>query len=118
MSAFRNQLLSHREHALDEQVVVGRQIACLVGIEGFNPRDESAHTIVLDNAPCIDCMTIQRGDEAETITERCGKVARGAQDSDDRNAHGAARHLHARIERIALHDGIEAQPLRFDNLLD
>src|SRR4029077_8833758 len=80
--------------------------------------DETAHAIVLDDAPRIDSMTVQRSDEAKAITERCREVARRAQDADHRNPHGAARYFHAGIEGVALHHGIEAPVLGLNDLLD
>src|SRR6516162_6499702 len=118
LSAFRNQFLSHGQYALDQEIVIGRQIAHLICVDRFNSRDETAHAIVLDNATRIDSMTIQWGNETEAITERCRKVARCAQHSDHRNPHRTARNFHAWIERIALHHGVEAQTLSFDRLLD
>ena len=98
--------------------MVGRQIARAVGVDRLDPGDESAHTIVIDNPPRVDGMAIQRGDDAETIAETCGEVTRCAQDADDRNSHCAARHFHAGVEGIALHNGVEARALGLDRLLD
>src|SRR4030095_10885883 len=84
----------------------------------FNPGDESVHAIVLDYALRINSVTVQRSDEAETIADGRGKMTRSAQNADDGNAHGAARHFHSRIKRVARNHSIKSQALGLDGLFD
>ena len=95
-----------------------REIAGLVGVDCFDTADETVHAVMLDDVARVERVAVERRDEAETIADRRGKVARRAQHADDWDAHGAARHFDAGVEGIAQHDGIVTGPFSFDDFLD
>ena len=63
-------------------------------------------------------VSFEGHNETKSVADTGSEVEGGAQQPDHRNTHRQPTGFYARIECIALHDGVESQTFRLDRFLN